>query len=198
MRNNVKNRFNSANRLFSQLAGEKKKAALALCLITLMAFMWIRTLTRRGPESAKAAFMAEQVDIDGQTEPELKISFIELPQVAGRNDVITRDIFDSDGWQEFVDGEGRKSFGVEEVNIVSNNSDEEVIKKVAENLNLEAIVSIESPLAFINDKVLRVGDKLLVGDGVEKYECEVAEIKENTVVMRCREASITLKLTQVN
>jgi hypothetical protein len=198
MRNNAKNRFNSVNRLFSQLAAEKKKAALALCLTTLMAFMWIRTLTRRGPESANAALTVEQVDIDGQTEPELTISFIELPQVAGRNDVITRDIFDSDGWREFVDGEGRKSFGVEEVNIISNNSDEEVIKKVAENLNLEAIVSSASPLAFINDKVLRVGDKLLVGNGVEKYECEVAEIKENTVVMRCREASITLKLTQVN
>jgi len=45
---------------------------------------------------------------------------------------------------------------------------------------------------------LRVGDKLLVGDGIDRYECEVVEIKENTVVMRCREARITLKLTQVN
>ena len=63
---------------------------------------------------------------------------------------------------------------------------------------LEAIVSSENPLAFINNEVLRVGDKLFVSDGIDRYECEVVEIKENIVVMRCRESKITLKLTQVN
>jgi len=189
---------NSGKRLFIQLAAEKKKAVLALCLITLMAFMWIKAFTSAAPKAVEAGLMAEQMDVETQSEPELKISFIELPQVAGRNDVIIRDYFASDGWQDFVDGKGPKSVGVEEVDIVSNDGDQEVIRKVAEKLKLEAIVSSENPLAFINDKVLRVGDKLLVGDGIDKYECEVVEIKENTVVMRCREARITLKLTQVN
>jgi len=189
---------NSGKRLFIQLAAEKKKAVLALCLITLMAFMWIKAFTSAAPKAVEAGLMAEQMDVETQSEPELKISFIELPQVAGRNDVIIRDYFASDGWQDFVDGKGPKSVGVEEVDIVSNDGDQEVIRKVAEKLKLEAIVSSENPLAFINDKVLRVGDKLLVGDGIDKYECEVVEIKENTVVMRCKEARITLKLTQVN
>jgi len=69
---------------------------------------------------------------------------------------------------------------------------------VADNLKLEAIVSSEDPLAFINDKVLRVGDKLFVGDEIESYECEVVEIKENIVVIKCRESTITLKMTKVN
>ena len=194
MRQNARN---SGNRLFNQLAAEKKKAVLALCFITLMAFMWVRAFTRAAPKAVEAGLMAEQMDVETQSEPELKISFIELPQVAGRNDVIIRDYFASDGWQDFVDGQGPKSVGAEEVDIVSN-GDQEVIRKVAEKLKLEAIVSSESPLTFINDKILRVGDKLLVGDGIDKYECEVVEIKENTVVMRCREARITLKLTQVN
>jgi len=195
MRQNARN---SGNRLFNHLAAEKKKTVLALCLITLMAFMWVRVLTRAEPQAAEAGLMAEQMDVENQMEPELKISFIELPQVAGRNDVIIRDYFASDGWQDFVDGKGPKSVGVEEVDIVSKDGDQEVIRKVAEKLKLEAIVSSKNSLAFINDKVLRVGDKLLVGDGIDKYECEVVEIKENTVVMRCREAQITLKLTQVN
>jgi len=195
MRQNARN---SGNRLFNLLAAEKKKAVLALCLITLMAFMWVRAFTRAAPKAVEAGLMAEQMDVETQLEPELKISFIELPQVAGRNDVIIRDYFASDGWQDFVDGQGRRSVSVEEVNIVSKDGDQEVIGKVAEKLKLEAIVSSESPLTFINDKILRVGDKLLVGDGTDKYECEVVEIKENTVVIRCREARITLKLTQVN
>ncbi len=198
MRQNARNSGNIANRLFNQLVVQKKKTVLALCLITLMAFMWIRVLTKKAPQAAKAGLLAGQMDVETQSEPGLKISFIELPQAAGRNDVITRDFFASDGWQDFVDGQGRKSAGVEEVDIISKQGDQEVIRRVAEKLNLEAIVSSENPLAFINDKVLRVGDKLLIGDGVDKYECEVVEINENTVVMRCRESRITLKLTQLN
>ena len=193
-----KNSCNSANRLFNRLAAQKKKTVLALCLITVMAFMWVRVLTRSKPQAAEAVLLAGQMDVETQSEPELKISFVELPQAAGRNDVITRDFFASGGWQDFVDGQGRKSVGVEEVDVVSKDGDKEVIRKVAKKLKLEAIVSSENPLAFINDKVLRVGDKLLVGDGADKYECEVVEIKENKVVMRCSESRITLKLTQMN
>jgi len=198
MRQNARNSGNVANRLFNQLAVQKKKTVLALCLITLMAFMWIRVLTRKAPQAAKAGLLAGQMNVETQSEPELKISFIELPQAAGRNDVITRDFFDSDGWQDFVDGQGRKSTGVEEVDIISKEGDQEVIRRVAEKLNLEAIVLSENPQAFINDKLLSVGDKTFVGDGTNRYECEVVEIKESTVVMRCRESRITLKLTQVN
>ncbi len=197
MRQNAENNSRRANRFFNHLVAEKKKAVLALCLIALMAFMWIKVLTKTSPQAAEAKLIAEMINLETQSEPELKISFIELPQVAGRNDVINRDFFASNGWQDFVDERGPK-VGVEEIDIVSKNDDQEVIGKVAENLKLEAIVSSEDPLAFINDEVLRVGDKLLVSDGIDKYECEVVEIKENTVVMRCRESKITLKMTQVN
>ncbi|NQT03180.1 MAG: hypothetical protein HQ580_14225 [Planctomycetes bacterium] len=197
MKQNMRNNGQGGNRFFSHLVAEKKKAVLALCLIALMTFMWIKVLTRTAPKAAEAELIIEQMDLNTQSEPELKISFIELPQVAGRNDVITRDFFASDGWHDFVDGHERKTVGVGEVDNVSKD-DQEVIRKVAAKLKLEAIVSSENPLAFINDKVLTVGDKLLVGDGIDRYECEVSEIKENTVVIRCRESRITLKLTQVN
>jgi hypothetical protein len=197
MKQNARNNSRGVNRFFSHLAAEKKKAVLALCLISLMAFMWIKVLTKTSPQAAKAELIAELI-METQSEPALEISFIELPRVAGRNDMVTRDFFASDGWQNFVGGRGHKSVAVEEINIVSKNDDQEVIRKVAENLKLEAIVSSENPLAFINDEVLRAGDKLFVSDGIDRYECEVVEINENTVEMRCRESKITLKLTQVN
>ncbi len=198
MRQNTVNNSRSANRFFNRLVAEKKKAVLALCLIALMAFMWIKVLTKTSPQAVDAGLIAELINnMETQSEPELKISFIELPQVEGRNDVITRDFFASNGWKDFVEGRGPK-VGVEEIDIVSKDNDQEVIRKVAENLTLEAIVSSEVPLAFINDEVLRVGDKLFVSDGTDRYECEVVEIKENKVVMRCRESKMTLKLTKVN
>ena len=198
MKQNARNNSRGVNRFFSHLAAEKKKAVLALCLISLMAFMWIKVLTKTSPQAAKAELIAELI-METQSEPALEISFIELPRVAGRNDMVTRDFFASDGWQNFVGGRGHKSVAVEEIDIVSKNDDQEVIRrKVADNLKLEAIVSSEVPLAFINDKVLRVGDKMFVRDGIESYECEVVEIKENMVIIRCMEAMITLKMTQVN
>ncbi len=195
MRKNLKS-SNGPNRFFSQLAAEKKKSVAALCLVAVMAFMWVRVLIRRTPQAAAATSMTEEMNVEGKSNPESKISFIELPEVAGRNDVITRDFFASDGWQDFVDREVENLVGTEEVNIVSKGGNEEGIRRVAEQLKLEAIVLGKNPQAFINDKLLSVGDKLPVGEEVDRYECEVVEIKRNTVVVRCREAEITLKLTQ--
>ena len=132
---------------------------------------------------------------------ELNVLLIELPLVAGRNDVITRDFFASDDWRHFGNGKRQNLAVIEEVNIVSKNGNEEVIRKVAEKLKLEAIVVLSNnPRAFINNKVISVGDKVLIHDGVDTYECEVIEIKEqeNKVVIKCRQAEVTLKLTNVS
>jgi hypothetical protein len=198
MRYSSRNNSRGINRFLSHLATEKKKTVLALCLIVLMIFMWLKLLTRTSPNAAQADVIEELIEEQNQSGPEIKMSFIELPNVAGRNDLIARDFFASNGWKDFIDAQGRKSVGIEEIDIVSKEGDQEVIRKVAENLKLEAIVSSENPLAFINDKVLKAGDKLFVSDGVESYECEVVEIKENVVVMKCKESRITLKLTKVN
>ena len=191
MKQNVRSDGKGANRIFSRLAAEKKKSIVALCLIALMGFMWVRVLLRKTPESAEAAVGQEEVKPDTSgSNSQLKISFIELPKVAGRNDALTRDFFAADDWQSFMSGG--------EVNVVSRNGDEEIVKRVAEKLKLEAIGLGKNPQAFINDKLLAVGDKLLVVDGVDTYECEVVGIEEKTVFIRCREAEITLRLTQAS
>ena len=201
MRQKVTNHGGLVKGLFGPLAAEKKKAAAASCLIVVMAIMWVRVLTKQAPEAAEAALTTEQLSEEGSSNQELKVSFIELPQVAGRNDVITRDFFASDGWRHFDDEQERSLAVIEKVNIVSKNGNEEVIRKVAEKLKLEAIVVLSNnPRAFINNKVVSAGDKVLIRDGVDTYECEVIkiEIEENKVVIKCREAEVTLKLTQVS
>ncbi len=195
MRKNLKS-SNGPNRFFSQLAAEKKKSVTALCLVAVMALMWVRVLLRRTPQAAEATSVTEEIDVEYKANTKSRISFIELPEVAGRNDVITRDFFASDGWQDFVDREVENLVGIEEVNIVSKGGNEEGIRRVAEQLKLGAIVLSKNPQAFINDKLLGVGDKLLVGDGIDRYEFEVVKIKRNAVVLRCRQAEITLKFTQ--
>ena len=83
-----------------------------------------------------------------------------------------------------------------EVSVVSKDGNEEIIRKVAEKLKLEAIGLDGNPQAFINNKLLSVGDKLLVRDGGNTYECEVMAIEENVVLIKCGDAEITLKVTK--
>ena len=187
----VKRAGNAADRVLSRLAAEKKKTICASCLIAVMVFMWARVLTGRAPQSAEAALMARKAaDVQSNSGPLLKISFIELPKVKGRNDVLTRDFFASCRWQDFTGG------GARGVNVVSGNGSEEVARQVAEKLKLEAIGLGENAQAFINDKLLSVGDKLLILDGGDTYECEVTGIEETKVFIRCGRIEITLKLAQ--
>ncbi len=195
MRRNIGNSSSGANRLLSHLAAEKKKTMLAVSLIALMAFMWVRVFVKKTP-AAEGAVVSGQTDQANSSNPTLKISFIELPEVVGRNDVITRNFFASNGWHNF-NGHGKNVVRIEEVNVVPGDVMEKVIKKVVQKLKLEAIWIGENPKAYINDKVLSVEDTLLVSDGVDKYECEIVAIEDNTVVIRCGKAEVKLKLTQV-
>jgi len=194
MRVKLKNSGAAASRLFSRLAAEKKKTVIAVCLIALMVFMWARVLAKKTPQSAEAAAMAQDA---GQSNSELKISFIELPKIKGRHDVLATDFFAANDWRNFTrDAEGKNLTGVREVSVVSGDDSEEVVRRVAQKLKLEAIGLGKNPRAFINNKLLSVGDKLLISEGADMYECEVVEIEEHAVFIRCGEAEITLKLTQ--
>ncbi|MHC4482714.1 MAG: hypothetical protein ACYSW4_04120 [Planctomycetota bacterium] len=191
MRKNFRNSSNESNGLLGQLAAEKKKTVIALCLIGVMVLMWTRVLGKKTPGSAEATLIQTELS---QDTPESKMSFIELPKVEGRNDILTRDFFASNGWQNFI---GDREGNIEKVNVVSVDGSEEVARRIAERLKLRAIGLGKKPQVFINDELLSMGDKLLVSDGVNTYECEVTGIEENAVFLRCGEAEIKLGLTQV-
>lgn len=195
MKQNVANNSSRTNKLFTRLAVEKKKAVLAFSLIMVMAFMWVRVLSKKTPNAAEAALTTQQEKLDERENSRLKLSFVELPKVPGRNDVITIDFFDSNGWQGFMkDEDGRSLTGREEVSVVSKDGSEEVLIKIAGKLKLEAIELSDMPCAFINSKLLLVGDKLHLKDGVNAYECEVVRIEENVVLLRCAEVEVKLRL----
>jgi hypothetical protein len=194
----MRNNGNRVKSLLSQLAAERKKTVIAFCLIGVMVFMWAKVLGKKTPQGAEAREMTQSA-MSGQSSSEMKISFVELPKVEGRNDVLTRDVFAADNWQEFTrNTKDRNLTGIKEVNVISRGGSEEVIRRVADKLKLEAIGLSEKSEVFINDKLLTLGDKLFVKEGLEKYECEVVGIEQNMVLIRCGEAEIKLKLMQVN
>ncbi len=186
MKVNLKNNV-LVNRVLSQLAAERKKTVIAVLLITVMVFMWSRVIGKKSPASAKAATAAEmKADMSGSNSG-IIISFVELPKVKGRNDVLSRDFFAMD----------QRSFGSDtEASFVSSRG-RGYANGAAEKLRLEVIGLGANPQAFINDKLLGVGDKLVVRDGVSTYEYELIVIEKNRVLMRCGEEEIELKLAQM-
>ena len=182
-------------RLLGRFAAEKKKAVLALCLITMMIFMWVRVLNHKTPQSTDALLISQDTS-EGQAGPELSISFIELPKVKGRNDLLARDFFTVENWQNFLSGrEAQGSANVGQSNAAFDSS-EETSKRIAEKLKLEVIDWGKNPQAFINNKLLSTGDKLTVSDGGKLYECEVVKIEKDMVLMKCGEVEIRLKFAQ--
>ncbi len=196
MRKNSRNRNRGTSSIVGHLAAEKKKAVMALCLIMLMAFMWIKVITGKSASTANAEPIKNRPENSNPTYTQEKVTYINLPDVEGRNDVITRDFFASNGWKSFADSD-KNVVVTREVNVVPGDGTEMLIRKIADNLKLEAFVMGDNPRAYINDKILSVGDTLLVSDGNDKYECEVIMIENNSVVMRCGKAEVTLKLKQV-
>ena len=196
MRQNSRSTSEIGNRLINRVAGDKKKTAMAVCLITLMIFMWIRVFIKQKPSGAVGATTMNPVEQENKSKPALNISYIKLPRIPGRHDQIIRNFFVSNGWQDF-EGKKKNIINIEEVNAVPDVDSEKTIRKMVEKIKLEAILMGENTKAFINDKVLSVGDQLLMSDGKNNYEFEVVEIEDNTVVIRCGKVEVKLKLRQI-
>ena len=162
-----------------QLLAERRKLVPALCLLVLMTFMWVRVIFDKKPHSATARARDSQQQ-DEAVESEIEISLVELVSIKGRNDVLSRDFFAVNderlGGIQQVSGQGG------------------LLGQVAAKLKLQAIGGGDNPQAFINNKLLNVGDKLSISHASSLYECEVVRIEENMVVVKCREAEIKLIL----
>lgn len=198
MKEDMKNVEGGVGKLVGQLAAEKGKIVIVAGLITVMAVMWVKVLTKKGPQSVQAAPMLNETGLEREVKEAMKIRYVDLPRVSGRNDLISRDFFSSAGWQDFKSEEQEDtSVEIEEVSVAPTDDSKEVVAIVAEHLSLKAIVMGRKPQAFINDKLMSVGEKVAVTDGAQMCECEVVEIRENSVLVRCKGAAIVLKLVEI-
>ncbi len=190
-----KNNILFARKLLDHLAVNGKKTVLALALLVFMGFLWIRVLTGQKPGSAVAARGSGPA---AHTQPETanNLQFVELPKLPGRNDSIYGDFFTIQDRALFRPN-GAPDTGTEtEVHATSSNRAQEVIQRVAQRLKLTAVSLSENPQAFINDRLLRVGDRLTLREGAKVIEFEVLRIYENSVLVGCEDTQLTLKLAQ--
>jgi len=189
----------SAGRILNRLASDRKKTVLALGLIAIMAIMWVRVLLGQKPDSAAAAPGPVPPEA-AQQEPPAQVRFVELPKLPGRNDSIHRDFFAVQNRAYFQPNDAQNASTDTEVHVVSPGHATEVITRVAQRLKLEAVLWSENPgkdpQVFINDRLLRAGDKLTVTEGADSVDFEVLRIDESSVLVGSGGAQLTLKLAQ--
>jgi hypothetical protein len=195
MARNRKTTRRLAGRILDRLALGGKRTAVALGLLSVMAVMWVRVLTGHKPGVAAAA--GEPVP-PAAARPELppQIRLIELPRVVGRNDFIYRDFFTMQGRTCFQPNGGARTTSTDpEVRVIVTNHAQEVVHRVASRLKLEAVLhwSVD-PQVFLNDQLLRVGDKLIVKDETDSVEFEVLRIYENAVLVGAAGTQVRLQV----
>lgn len=172
----------SNNNLRRLWVSEKKKVIAAFCLILIMIFMWIRILTGGGPEKTEASVKNDRKPDDKK---DVKIEFIELPEIEGRNDAVLQDYFAISG------SLFRKRTNTE---IIAENKQDTGLKKLTGYLVLDAIEHGENPKAFINNSLCSEGDILNVKMGDSAYRLKVEKIGLNKVVLKYSGTEIVLRL----
>lgn len=185
----------SARAVLDHLAGNGKKTVLALALMVFMGLLWIRVLTGQKPRSVVAA-PEPTLNERAESETPLKVQFIELPKISGRNDSIYRDFFAIQGRTYFRPNDMPKTGTETEVRVTTPGHAQEVIRRIAERLKLEAVLWSENPQAFVNDRLLKVGDTLPVKEGTKTFNFEVLQINQNSVLVGYEGTQLTLKLAQ--
>jgi hypothetical protein len=182
--------------VLDRLTLDKKKTVFAACLLAVMAFMWVRVFLGRRPSPAAAETPAAQTQAK-PAKPPTTIRYHKLPNIPGRNDYINRDFFAARDWECFRQGPGSPTQGPGlQVPAPDTNHDQKVAKKLGHKLQLQAVLRDGNPRAFINDQLLRMGDRLTVHDGPDTCEFEVLRIYEDSVLVGCNGTQLTLKLTQ--
>ena len=169
------------------------KGVFIICLVIVMAIMWVRVLTGQKPSGAEAASLKKT---NKKSSKKLKISYVKLPVIPGRNDVIKRDFFDVKNFENFAADAGTGNVSViTEPSVSGADTDREVAKQIMGRLSLEAIILGENPHVFINGRIYSAGDKIVIKDRAGVYELEVSDIAEKQVFLKYHRARITLKLS---
>ena len=203
MKQNKTHKNNDAALLHS-LPVSKGKLIIAAVLVTIMGFMWLRLLLfNKSPDAAAGAAVAtvDTQDKENTPKPSPELTYIELPFVPGRHDVLRNDIFRPVNWRAFKavdDTQNSGSGGLDSDKGALTAGD---IRRIDSLITLDGIIAEgggQAREAFINGKLVSVGSKVAVEYDKRSVELTVTEIYRNKVVLRVGEFTLSVMMVQTD
>lgn len=181
------------NVIAGKMTAEKKKAAIALALILVMAALWIKNIVKKDSiQDAQALAMAQQ---QSDVPKEVSFSYVLLPKIEGRHDALTKDIFVPNKWKGFR-REGDMGNDWTAQTLVGGDEGSSGIERVVKEMELGAIVTGTERRAFIEGKMLGVGQEFTFNYKRQAYEFKIIEIYDNKVELQCNGAIVVKKIRQ--
>ncbi len=187
--------------LLHGLPVSKGKLIIAAVLVTIMAFMWLRLLLfNKSPDTAAGGAAVATIktqDKEKTTKPSPELTYIELPFVPGRHDVLRNDIFRPGDWQAFKTVDDTRNSGSGGPDRDKDTLTTEDIRRIDSLLTLDAIIAEGGGRAweaFINGKLVSVGSKVAVEYDKRSVELTVTEIYSNKVVLRVGEFTLNVMM----
>ena len=179
------------------------KTMAMIILLMVMGILWGRVLLqgKSGPAQAEAseADALQQATMSAESQP-LEVQPVPLPELPGRNDRLSCNFFSSKNWQGFG---GRKSeqekndYTIDDSNESIEKTQQLKLEQVVKGLAIEAIIegTDDKPFqAFVDGKILSVGDTLTVQEGPDQYVLMVEKISKEEVVFTWKQVSVVLKI----
>lgn len=181
------NKSGLLGRVYNQLAAEKEKTVITLCLLLIMGFMWFRVLSKKDDTTQSASASNENaVSADSGS---AEVAFVELGFVKGRHDKLNRDFFDPGGWRNFSNREGvMVSETIEEVDR------ESAVRNAAGQLQIDAIIQADRPIVFVNNELYYQGSSVTVRYRGEDYEFVLVKVGGSEVVLECEGIEVVIEL----
>ncbi len=196
---------NSDAALLHGLPVSKSKLIIAAVLITIMAFMWMRLLfSNKSPDTAAGGTPPGPVGTqtrNNTTKPAPELTYIELPFVPGRHDVLANNVFRPRTWQAFktVDDTQNTGSGGPDGDRYALTAED--IRNITGRITLDGIIAEQgtrTPEAFINGKLVSVGSKVAVEYNKRSVELTVTEIYRNKVMLRVGEFTLNVMMLQTD
>ena len=180
------------------------KTMVMIALLAVMGILWGRVLLRgkSGPASASAAETdALQQTAQNDLPASVRIKPVSLPFLSGRNDTLSGDLFSAENWQAFDSKRKGQTPGVKVD--ASEDSVERTLRlkleKISKSLVLEAVIQDADgnpSQAFVDGKILSVGQTLTVQEGPDRYVLTLKKITENDVTFSWNKISIVLEMAE--
>lgn len=180
--------------------GINKKVVLAIAMVLVLMFMWGRLLFSddSNVKEAKGNMIQMIAPLPGsEYRPHLKR--VKLPVVAGRNDVITHDMFSTAGWASLKSR--TITVGSQSIAGMDAETQEMRVRQIAGTLELGAIINgvkDETNKAFVDGKLVSAGSKLRVRRSGRVYVFNIEDVMRDRVVLKWKEFTMTIKMTETS